>query len=229
MIDYIENNKLDTYPLPRINASLEHYKLIKTNTHSQFLQAINNIDKLNSFFVILLKANQNISKIIKIQKFIKKVLYNHKLKLYGPALNNRSSCINDTDFFTLDELKDIPNEEFFSFTDEKNFVYGFHIDSITQLLFKSDEHYFEQFKKKIKNKKIIINNNSINLCYKQFINLLSNHYNKIKVSNPYTRFFLDNKTKLNIITLYAKKEYDTNLKNNNNNTNIVIMIYYLLI
>ena len=219
MIDYIENNKLDTYPFPRINASLEHYKLIKTNTHSQFLQAINNIDKLNSFFVILLKANQNISKIIKIQRFIRKVLYTYNYKLYGPALNNRSSCINDTDFFTLDELKDIPNEEFFSFTDEKNFVYGFHIDSITQLLFKSDEHYFEQFKKKIKNKKIIINNNSINLCYKQFINLLSNHYNKIKVSNPYTRFFLDNKTKLNIITLYAKKEYDTNLKNNNNNNN----------
>ena len=208
------------YPLPRINASLEHYKIIKTNTHSQFLQAINNIDKLTSFFVILLKANQNINKIIKLQRFIRKLLYNHKYKLYGPALNNREICVNDSDFYTLDEVKDIPNDDFFSFRDAKNFVYGFHIDSITQLLFKSDEHYFEQFKKKIKNKKIIINNNSINLCYKQFINLLSNHYNKIKISNPYTRFCLDNKTKLNIITLYAKKEYDTNLNNNNNNSNI---------
>ena len=40
-----ENNKLDTYPLPRINASLEYYKIIKTYEHSQFLQAINNIEK----------------------------------------------------------------------------------------------------------------------------------------------------------------------------------------
>ena len=210
LIDYIENSKLDTYPLPRINASLEYYKIIKTNTHSQFLQAINNIDKLESFFIILIKASQNMNKIIILQRFIKKSLINYKLKLYGPAINDRNVCVNDSDFFTLDEIKDIPNDEFFSFEDEKKFIYGFHIDSITQLVFKSDEHYFEQFKKKIKNKQIIINNNSINLCYHQFIKLLCNHYNKIKVLNPYTRFLIDNNTKLKIITLYAKKEYDDN-------------------
>ena len=152
LIDYIENSKLDNYPLPRINASLEHYKIIKTYSSSQFLQAINNIEKLNSFFIMLLKANQNMNKVITLQRFIKKSLSNYKLKLLGPAFNNRSLCVNDSDFFTLDELKDIPNDEFFSFKDEKNFIYGFHIDSITQLVFKSDEHYFEQFKKKIKNK-----------------------------------------------------------------------------
>jgi len=210
LIDYIENSKLDNYPLPRINASLEHYKIIKTYSSSQFLQAINNIEKLNSFFIMLLKANQNMNKVITLQRFIKKSLNNYKLKLLGPAFNNRSLCVNDSDFFTLDELKDIPNDEFFSFKDEKNFIYGFHIDSITQLVFKSDEHYFEQFKKKIKNKQIIINNNSINLCYHQFIKLLCNHYNKIKVLNPYTRFLINNNTKFKIITLYAKKEYDIN-------------------
>jgi len=217
LIDYIENSKLDNYPLPRINASLEHYKIIKTYSSSQFLQAINNIEKLNSFFIMLLKANQNINKVIKLQRFIKKSLSNYKLKLLGPAFNNRSLCVNDSDFFTLDELKDIPNNEFFSFKDEKNFIYGFHIDSITQLVFKSDEHYFEQFKKKIKNKQIIINNNSINLCYHQFIKLLCNHYNKIKVLNPYTRFLINNNTKFKIITLYAKKEYDINKITTTNN------------
>ena len=217
LIDYIENSKLDNYPLPRINASLEHYKIIKTYSSSQFLQAINNIEKLNSFFIMLLKANQNMNKVITLQRFIKKSLNNYKLKLLGPAFNNRSLCVNDSDFFTLDELKDIPNDEFFSFKDEKNFIYGFHIDSITQLVFKSDEHYFEQFKKKIKNKQIIINNNSINLCYHQFIKLLCNHYNKIKVLNPYTRFLINNNTKFKIITLYAKKEYDINKITNTNN------------
>ena len=217
LIDYIENSKLDNYPLPRINASLEHYKIIKTYSSSQFLQAINNIEKLNSFFIMLLKANQNMNKVITLQRFIKKSLSNYKLKLLGPAINNRSLCVNDSDFFTLDELKDIPNDEFFSFKDEKNFIYGFHIDSITQLVFKSDEHYFEQFKKKIKNKQIIINNNSINLCYHQFIKLLCNHYNKIKVLNPYTRFLINNNTKFKIITLYAKKEYDINKITTTNN------------
>jgi len=217
LIDYIENSKLDNYPLPRINASLEHYKIIKTYSSSQFLQAINNIEKLNSFFIMLLKANQNMNKVITLQRFIKKSLNNYKLKLLGPAFNNRSLCVNDSDFFTLDELKDIPNDEFFSFKDEKNFIYGFHIDSITQLVFKSDEHYFEQFKKKIKNKQIIINNNSINLCYHQFIKLLCNHYNKIKVLNPYTRFLINNNTKFKIITLYAKKEYDINKITTTNN------------
>jgi hypothetical protein len=217
LIDYIENSKLDNYPLPRINASLEHYKIIKTYSSSQFLQAINNIEKLNSFFIMLLKANQNMNKVITLQRFIKKSLSNYKLKLLGPAFNNRSLCVNDSDFFTLDELKDIPNDEFFSFKDEKNFIYGFHIDSITQLVFKSDEHYFEQFKKKIKNKQIIINNNSINLCYHQFIKLLCNHYNKIKVLNPYTRFLINNNTKFKIITLYAKKEYDINKITTTNN------------
>ena len=228
LIDYIENSKLDTYPLPRINASLEYYKIIKTYEHSQFLQAINNIEKLNSFFIMLLKANQNMNKIIKLQRFIKKSLIYHKLKLYGPAINNRNVCVNDSDFFTLDELKDIPNDEFFSFKDEKNFIYGFHIDSITQLVFKSDEHYFEQFKKKIKNKQIIINNNSINLCYQQFIKLLCNHYNKIKVLNPYTRFLIDNNTKLNIITLYAKKEYDVKKIINTSNDIVPIDIKLLV-
>ena len=143
LIDYIENNKLESYPLPRINASLDYYKIIKIYNHSQFLQAINNIEKLNSFFTLLLKAHQYLPTLIKLQKFIRKSLQNYNLKLSGPAIHNRSICINDTDFYTLDEIKDIPDNDFFSFIDEKKFIYGFHINSITQLLFKSDDNYFE--------------------------------------------------------------------------------------
>ena len=211
LIDYIENNKLDTYPLSKINSSLEYYKLIKyTNEGSKFLQAINNTEKLKSFFDLLLKANQFLPQLIKLQRYIKKSLKLYNKKIHGPAYINRSLCVNDSDFFTLDELKDIPNNEFISFTDEKGFVYGFHIDSITQLILKSDENYFEQFNKKIKNKHIIINNNKIKLCYQQFIKLLYNHYNKIKIINPYTRFIIDGTIKLNVLKLYARKEYNIN-------------------
>ena len=157
LIDYIENNKIDTYPLSRINESLEYYKLIKVKECSKFLQAINNIEKLKSFFEILLKANNYLQQLIKLQRFIKKSLKSFKNRLHGPALNNRGLCVNDSDFFTLDDIKDIPPNEFFSFTDEKKFIYGFHLDSIVQLILKSDETYFEQFNKKLKHKYIIIN------------------------------------------------------------------------
>ena len=139
-----------------------------------------------------------------------------KKNLYGPAFSNRQICVNDSDFFTLDELKDIPNDDFFSFSDEKKFIYGFSIDSIIQLILKSDENYFEQFSRKIKQRHITHNTNTTTtnttprICYYQFIKILYNHYNKIKIINPYTRFVIDNKIKLKAIRLYARKEYDIN-------------------
>ena len=217
LIDYIGNSNLDTYSFSRINASLEYYRIIKHIETSQFLQAIKNIEKLQVFFDILLKANKFLKQLIKLQRYIKKSLKLFKVKKHGPALNNRVLCVNDSDFFTLDEVKDIPNAEFFSFSDEKNFIYGFHIDSIIQLILKSDENYFEQFSKKLKHKNTNTNTNTNTttntnhkICYQQFIKLLYNHYSKIKIINPYTRFTIDNKIKLNAIRLYAQKEYDIN-------------------
>ena len=212
LIDYIENSNLDTYSLSRINASLDYYKLLK-NKHinyetSQFLQAIYNIANLKSFFDILLKANTFLPQLIKLQRYIKKSLLLLKKYTHGPAFNNRQLCVNDSDFFTLDELKDIPNDDFFSFIDEKKFIYGFSIDSIIQLILKSDENYFDQFSRKIKHRHTT--NTTPKLCYYQFIKILYNHYSKIKIINPYTRFVIDNKIKLKAIRLYARKEYDIN-------------------
>ena len=210
LIDYIENSILDTYSLSRINASLDYYKLLnnKNTETSQFLQAIYNIVNLQAFFDILIKGNTFLSQVIKLQRYIKKSLLLLKQKCHGPAFNNRQVCVNESDFFTLDELKDIPNDDFFSFSDEKKFVYGFSIDSIIQLILKSDENYFEQFSRKIKNRQI--SNTTPKICYYQFIKILYNHYSKIKIINPYTRFVIDNTIKLKAIRLYARKEYDIN-------------------
>ena len=209
LIDYIENSNLDTYSLSRINASLDYYKLLnnKNTETSQFLQAIYNIVNLQTFFEILLKGNTFLSQVIKLQRYIKKSLLLLKQKCHGPAFKNTQLCVNDSDFFTLDELKDIPNDDFFSFSDEKKFVYGFSIDSIIQLILKSDENYFEQFSRKIKNRHT---HQHPKLCYYQFIKILYTHYSKIKIINPYTRFVIDNTIKLKAIRLYARKEYDIN-------------------
>lgn len=205
LIEYIENSKIDYYPNSRILASLEYYKLIKKQDISKFMIAINNVNLLVSLFETLLNVNCNLNKIIKLQKWIKKSLTKFKTKLHGPALdlNNRKLCVNDSDFVSLDDLKDISESEFISFKDDTGFIYGFHIDSITELIFKSDENYYEHFKK-----------HTANLCYRQFIKILFNHYNKIKVFNPYTRFTIDGVIKQNIIRLYARKTY--NISHNTN-------------
>ena len=202
LIEYIENSKLDYYPNSRILASLEYYKLIKKQDVSKFILAINNINLLVSLFETLLNVNVNLNKIIKLQKWIKKSLIKFKNKLHGPALTSRKLCVNDSDFVSLDDLKDISNVEFISFKDDTGFIYGFHIDSIAELIFKSDENYYENFKK-----------HSSNLCYKQFIKTLFNHYNKIKIFNPYTRFTINGTIKQNILRLYAMNKYNLNHSN----------------
>jgi hypothetical protein len=57
-------------------------------------------------------------------------------KLRGPGRFNRQICVNQTDFFTMDEIKDIPYVQFFSFQDEDNMIYGFDILSIYTLFHK---------------------------------------------------------------------------------------------
>jgi len=197
LVEYIENSKMDLYAYPRILASLEHYKLIKKSENSKFRLVINNITILESFFKTLLRVNLNMDKIIKLQRWVKSKLSIYSTRLHGPAMLDRSICVNDSDFVTLDDLVEIPDQDFISFKDEKNFVYGFSLDSAIDLLFKSDETYYENFTKQTKN----------NITYHQYIKTLFNHYNKIKINNPYTRFLIDGATKHRIITLYARKMF----------------------
>ena len=204
LLEYIENNKIDYYPSSRILATLEYYKLIKkqdvSRNNNLFMVAMNNINALVSLFETLIKVNLNMTKLIKLQRWIKKSLVQFNSRIHGSALslNKRTLCVNDSDFVSLDDLKDIPECDFFSFTDDTGFIYGFHIDSAIELVLKTDENYYENFKK-----------HSSNLCYRQFIKTLFNHYNKIKIFNPYTRFIIDSTTKLNIIRLYAKRTFSS--------------------
>jgi hypothetical protein len=55
------------------------------------------------------------------------------MKLKGEAFKNKKLCVNETDFYTLDPLEDIPYDEFYSYKDDKNFVYGFNISSLITL------------------------------------------------------------------------------------------------
>lgn len=71
---------------------------------------------------------------IKIQRIFRGYLRRSFNNLKGPALYNRDLCTNPTDFFTLEELKSIDNSQFYSFKDKDNFIYGFDICSLYNMI-----------------------------------------------------------------------------------------------
>lgn len=74
---------------------------------------------------------------IRIQQNYRNLLCRRLNTLHGPARINRKLCINDSDFFTLDDVSDIKYNDFYSYKDETNYVYGFNIISIYNLLKKN--------------------------------------------------------------------------------------------
>lgn len=75
--------------------------------------------------------------IIKIQKVLRGYLQRKYDRSHGPAFKNRKLCTNCCDFFSMEELTDIPYNQFFSFKDEDGFIYGFDAMSIHNLIYKT--------------------------------------------------------------------------------------------
>ena len=74
---------------------------------------------------------------IKIQLKFNSHLRRKMIMLRGPALKNREMCINETDFYTLDPIREIPDAQFYSYEEmcgEKACCYGFDIASICNLI-----------------------------------------------------------------------------------------------
>lgn len=82
------------------------------------------------------------ARIVKIQRHIRLLFYWKYKKYKGPAYINRSLCTNASDFVTLEAVEDIPDDEFFSFKDDKNggtnIIYGCACMSFQNLIFNTD-------------------------------------------------------------------------------------------
>lgn len=66
---------------------------------------------------------------IKIQRNFRRHLVNIWMKLKG----SYDECVNDSDFYTLEPLKDIPYVYYIQHTDASNYKYGFNITSLCTL------------------------------------------------------------------------------------------------
>ena len=76
------------------------------------------------------------SNIVKIQMLWKK----HLLKIYndmrGPARFNRKLSVNDTDFFTMEDIATVPYSHLYTYKDDTGQIYAFEIASLFNLFLK---------------------------------------------------------------------------------------------
>lgn len=116
----------------RENPDLNKYKLVElksvAKTNRLFITGSKPvlINRITTHFNLMRNAT-------KIQSIMKGYFVRRSFQLRGPAFKDRKICVNETDFYTLEPLPDIPFQEFFSYTDSKNFVYGFNILSLITL------------------------------------------------------------------------------------------------
>jgi hypothetical protein len=118
-IEYCKNKTvLDKIKHPELKQIVKYYKLPVSGT-KQIL-----FDRLIEFF-------SRCSHVSKIQKVFRGYLVRKYFKDKGS--NDISKCVNENDFYSLEPLKEIPVEYFFTFSCGK-FNYGCNIISLIQLI-----------------------------------------------------------------------------------------------
>ena len=96
-------------------------KPILSDKQLLFDEVNKHINAINEYHFI-----DNDKNIIKIQSLVRGKNVRNKL--------NELKCNNDEDFYTYEELKDIPKKYFYSYVDNKKFRWGFDIRSLDKLL-----------------------------------------------------------------------------------------------
>jgi hypothetical protein len=112
---------LKKYKLPELKTIIKEYNLTRTGSKDIL------IGRIQDLFEKMRTSS-------KIQSLFRGWLVRRSFILRGDALKNRKVCVNDTDFITLEPLHEIPYELFYSYKDEKEFVYGFSLVSLMQLI-----------------------------------------------------------------------------------------------
>lgn len=143
-------NKLieNEYRVNQLKDMCRHYKLKVSGNKKCLIARIYSFLKLSYYS-------------IKIQNRWRKYLYRKFIYNLGPAFKNRSICVNETDFFTMDDLTSVPTVQFFSYKDVDNTVYGFDIKSIYNLLSKEKNNAKNPYNRKPFPKQIKKNINEV--------------------------------------------------------------------
>jgi hypothetical protein len=195
--------KINTKSSKKKKISQENFKILNYDEYNKLLEYNYNVSQLK---IIAKKYSQKVSgnkeqlinRIYNYLKFshhtqiIQKIWRGKMQRIYnetrGPAFLNRN-CVNETDFLSLSDLKDIEHFNFFSFKDSDDFIYGFDAKSFYNLIINKDyknpynrkpitNNIIDQFNKYMKYSKIlkqpiklIIKNDTANITIEQKISL----------------------------------------------------------
>lgn len=120
--DYFKKNlTLNAYKIPELKMIAKHHGLHVTGTKPVLIERIKDLFNKTS-------------RVVKIQTVFRGWLVRFSIKLRGPGLTNRTSCVNDKDFVTMEPLVEIPMANFYSYMDDKKFIYGFDICSLIHFI-----------------------------------------------------------------------------------------------
>jgi hypothetical protein len=118
--------ELNIFKIPELKSVAKKYKLYVSGTKGVLIERIKN-------------HFNEITNSVKIQKVFRGSIVRRSFKLRGPAFKNKSICVNESDGFTLEPLNEVPFERFFSYSDSKNFTYGFDVVSLVCLFKKENK------------------------------------------------------------------------------------------
>ena len=142
--NYINHNiQIKSFSLLDVKTVCKKYKLKISGTKKVL------ISRLESIFI------QNKS-VLKIQSIVRMWMIIQMNRLRGPALRNKSLCINDCDFVSLENLTEIPSEYFYSYADLRGFHYGFNIISLIQMISLNNDGLTNPYNREILTKSRII-------------------------------------------------------------------------
>lgn len=109
------------YRVSQLKDICRHYKLKVSGNKTELSSRVYNFLRLSTSIHIIQK-NWRSNLILK---------YN---LMHGPAMIHRKLCVNETDFFSMEPLSQIPYTQFMSYKDVDDMIYGFDILSIYNLL-----------------------------------------------------------------------------------------------
>lgn len=141
--DFIRDNViLKKYKVPELKSIAKNLRIHITGSKPVL------VERIESHF-------KKVSKSIKIQKIFRGFVLRKSFILRGEAFKNKSSCVNNTDFYTLEPLDEIDFELFFSYKDAQNFNYGFNITSLIKLMKNKNVQILNPYNREVISQKVI--------------------------------------------------------------------------
>lgn len=190
--DYLQNKiQLRKYRIPHLKTIAKKLKLHITGNKNVLVRRIENYYLRTKLVIIL-------------QKWFRGNMVRKSIELRGPAIKNRILCLNKNDGYTLEPIDEIPLERFYSYKDNKDFIYGF--DVILLLI---------SYKKKGK----MINPFSREIISMKHVNDILKLEKIIKIHFPY---ILDNEENEILKNANQQQDHQRQHISNHSNSNILI-------